>query len=132
MESMETLLYILVSCVGIILIVISLSHFNSPRMLFCITTVTIIILLGINILGQHTDIKELTVYQNGNIEVVGTNMFGSSKTERYSFSEYSITESDKNTCCMMREGTIKLTKTYYEQYKDTLKTEKSVNIKIEN
>lgn len=99
-------------------------------LLMCILVIIFIFLDGALYLNANTTIEELTVYQNGNIEVIGKNGFGDVKTERYSFSEYEVKKSNKNSCFMYDGTEVKLRPKYYEQYKNIIKTEKSINIKI--
>lgn len=104
---------------------------ESPlKIKMCILVIIFILLGGTFYLNVNTTIEELTVYQNGNIEVIGKNGFGDVKTERYSFSEYKVKKGNNNSCFMYDGAEVKLTPKYYEQYKGIIKTEKSMNIKI--
>ena len=104
---------------------------ESPlKIKMCILVIIFILLGGTFYLNANTTIKELTVYQNGNIEVIGKNGFGDVKTRKCSFSEYKVKKSNKNSCFMYDGAEVKLTPKYYEQYKNIIKTEKSINIKI--
>ena len=109
---------------------------NNPNFILrgtIISCICLICLFYISYLNNTVSINKLTVYQNGNIEITGKNSFGDSKTEKYSFSEYKVKQSDANTCYMDEESCeIKLTTEYYEQYKETVNTEKSVSIDIKN
>lgn len=96
--------------------------------------VIIIAALAIFVLvfGGDAHIKELTVYQNGNIEIVDKNcLFGDTSTKRLSFTEYTVCEGDENKY-VNSNNTIKLTPKYYKQYKDALKTEESMSIRIKD
>lgn len=107
-----------------------LDNENHLKIKICILVIIFILLGGAFYLNANTTIEELTVYQNGNIEVIGKNGFGDVKTERYSFSEYKVKKGNKNSCFMYDGVEVKLTPKYYEQYKGIIKTEKSTNIKI--
>ncbi|MCT7397806.1 hypothetical protein N5B56_01725 [Eubacterium sp. LFL-14] len=98
---------------------------------FCIGAYNIILSLIISglLLTPNITIKEMTLYQNGNIEIKGTNYFGSNDTRKFSFSDYKVVESDDNICIGFKDK-IELTVEYYEQYEDALKNEKSITIKI--
>lgn len=81
-------------------------------------------------LYSNLKIKELTVYENGNIELTATNIFGDNKTENLSFSEYSVEKDTENSCDFGKTSKIKLTQYYYEKYKIALKNKKTVTMKI--
>ena len=92
--------------------------------------ITFLLFIGSLYLDTALTLKEFTVYQNGNIELEGKNYFGDNNTRRFSFSECNVVKGNSNTYSEF-EKKIKLTPEYYEQYKDTLKTEKSITMKFE-
>lgn len=91
--------------------------------------IAIALFIGSLYLDTTLTLKEFTVYQNGNIEIKGTNYFGDNDTHRFSFSECNVIKGSSNTYSCF-ESKIKLNSEYYEQYKATLKDEKSVTIEI--
>ena len=92
--------------------------------------IAIALFIGSLYLDTTLTLKEFTVYQNGNIEIKGTNYFGDNDIHRFSFSECNVVKGSSNTYSGFGKK-IKLTPEYYEQYKDTLKAEKSITRKIE-
>ena len=91
--------------------------------------IAIALFIGSLYLDTTLTLKEFTVYQNGNIEIKGTNYFGDNDTHRFSFSECNVIKGSSNTYSGFGSK-IKLNSEYYEQYKTTLKDEKSVTIEI--
>ena len=94
------------------------------------TIITFSLFTGSLYLDTTLTLKEFTVYQNGNIELKGKNYFGDDVTHKFSFTGYKVVKGSSNTYSNF-ESKIKLTDEYYEQYKDFLKTEESITIKIE-
>ena len=92
--------------------------------------IAIALFIGSLYLDTTLTLKEFTVYQNGNIELEGKNYFGDNNIHRFSFSECNVVKGSSNTYSGFGKK-IKLTPEYYEQYKDTLKTEKSTTMKFE-
>ena len=120
----------------IVLPIVIFLHCNN----FCISMASIIglYLIGIVILitcanlYTHSDIKELTVYQNRDIEIVGKNGFGDVRNEKYIFSEYDVKESNTNVFVPnVKHCEIKLAPKYYEQYRKNIEKEKTIHIKID-
>ena len=92
--------------------------------------IAIALFIGSLYLDTTLTLKEFTVYQNGNIELEGKNYFGDNNIHRFSFSECNVVKGSSNTYSGLGKK-IKLTPEYYEQYKDTLKAEKSTTMKFE-
>ena len=122
--------------IGIFIIVLAVallmieSDIDFIKVIFYCAIISIILYIGSLYLYTTLTLKEFTVYQNGNIEIKGTNYFGDNDTNRFSFSECNVVKDSTNTYSGF-EHKIKLTPEYYKQYKDFLKTEKSITIKIE-
>ena len=122
--------------IGIFIIVLAVallmieSDIDFIKVIFYCAIISIILYIGALYLYTTLTLKEFTVYQNGNIEIKGTNYFGDNDTNRFSFSECNVVKDSTNTYSGF-EHKIKLTPEYYKQYKDFLKTEKSITIKIE-
>ena len=91
--------------------------------------ITFLLFIGSLYLDTALTLKEFTVYQNGNIELEGKNYFGDNNIHRFSFSECNVVKGSSNTYSGFGKK-IKLIPEYYEQYKATLKDEKSVTIEI--
>ena len=91
--------------------------------------IAIALFIGSLYLDTALTLKEFTVYQNGNIELEGKNYFGDNNIHRFAFSECNVVKGSSNTYSGFGKK-IKLTPEYYEQYKATLKDEKSVTIEI--
>lgn len=104
---------------------------NNLKFMMLGIMISCICLPSIDYFNNTVTIDKLTVCQNGNIEITGKNSFGDIKTERCSFSEYKVKKSNKNVCFMYDGAEVELTPKYYEQYKNTINTEKSINIKID-
>lgn len=122
---------------GVILSIKVTYHRNNNLWSIPILLITLIIAFTITASGAylyfHSDVKELTVYKNGNIEITGKNGFGELRYEKYEFSKYKVKKSDTNVCDMDSSTcTIQLTPKYYEQYEKTINAEKSVNISIKD
>lgn len=121
--------------IGIFIIVLAVallmieSDIDFIKVIFYCAIISIILYIGALYLYTTLTLKEFTVYQNGNIEIKGTNYFGDNDTNRFSFSECNVIKGSSNTYSCF-ESKIKLNSEYYEQYKATLKDEKSVTIEI--
>ena len=122
--------------IGIFIIVLAVallmieSDIDFIKVIFYCAIISIILYIGALYLYTTLTLKEFTVYQNGNIELEGKNYFGDNNIHRFSFSECNVVKGSSNTYSGF-ESKIKLNSEYYEQYKDTLKNEKSITIKIE-
>ena len=103
--------------------------FNNFKFCFGGAIIIYICVMGTLYLNSSWTINELTVYQVGNIEIKGENYFGDNNIHRFSFSECNVVKGSSNTYSGFGKK-IKLTPEYYEQYKATLKDEKSVTIEI--
>ena len=121
--------------IGIFIIVLAVallmieSDIDFIKVIFYCAIISIILYIGSLYLYTTLTLKEFTVYQNGNIEIKGTNYFGDNDTHRFSFSECNVIKGSSNTYSGFGSK-IKLNSEYYEQYKATLKDEKSVTIEI--
>lgn len=116
---------------GCIFVAYYFDNYDHCKLKMCILIIILILFGGAMYLNADTTIKELTVYQNENIEVKTKNGFGDIKTERYSFSEYKVKKSNKNSCFMYDKAKIELTPKYYEQYRKSIEKEKTIHIKID-
>ena len=121
--------------IGIFIIVLAVallmieSDIDFIKGILCCAIISIILYIGASYLYTTFTLKEFTVYQNGNIELEGKNYFGDNDIHRFSFSECNVVKGSSNTYSCF-ESKIKLNSEYYEQYKATLKDEKSVTIEI--
>lgn len=122
--------------IGIFIIVLAVallmieSDIDFIKGILCCAIISIILYIGASYLYTTFTLKEMSVYQNGNIELEGRNYFGDNVTCRLLFPQYIVVKDSTNTYSGF-EHKIKLTPEYYKQYKDFLKTEKSITIKIE-
>ena len=106
------------------------SNMDLNKVMICCVIITVILSMGASYLYTTFTLKEMTVYQNGSIELEGRNYFGDNNIRKFSFTGYKVVKGSSNTYSGF-EKTIKLTDEYYARYEDTLKSEKSTTIKFE-
>lgn len=89
--------------------------------------VSCLLLLATICFRETGNVEEVYVYDNGNIEMCGKNVFGENGNEKYEFSKYTIKKGSSNK---YNWGIITLEPEYYDQYRQTMQKQEQITIKI--
>ena len=90
--------------------------------------VSCLLLLATICFCETGNVEEVYVYDNGNIEMCGKNVFGENGNEKYEFSKYTIKKGSSNK---YNWGIITLEPEYYDQYRQTMQKQEQITIKIQ-
>lgn len=85
--------------------------------------VSCLLLLATICFRETGNVEEVYVYDNGNIEMCGKNVFGENGNEKYEFSKYTIKKGSSNK---YNWGIITLEPEYYDQYRQAMQKQEQI------